>query len=74
MQYGETVLRATDGKIRCQEETSDARLVCLVDGPGEMLVDAASGTLVVRMAGAQQHSVHVYASGDLSCGLASDMK
>lgn len=74
MQYGDIVLRATGGKIRCQEDQASARQVCQVDGPGEMLIDAATGQFVVRMTGSKPHAVHVYASGDISCGLAADMK
>lgn len=74
MQYSDIVVRAVDGKIRCQEEAAQSRQLCRVEGPGEMLVDAPRGQFVVQMSGAEDHILHVYASGDLSCGLAAELE
>jgi len=74
MQYEDIVVRATDGKIRCEEDAANAMQMCLIEGPGEMLIDATTGLFVVRVTGTQPHAVQIYASGDLSCGLASDME
>lgn len=73
-QYENIVLRATDGKIRCVEEKQNTRQKCLIDGPGEILVEADRGLFVVRMSGNERHELHVYASGDLSCGLMDEMQ
>lgn len=74
MQYEDIVIRATDGKIRCEEDAANAMQLCLIDGPGEMLIDAPTGLFVVRVTGAKSHAVQVHASGDLTCGLAVDME
>lgn len=73
-QYENIVLRATDGKIRCVEEKQNARQECLIDGPGEILVEADRGLFVVRVSGNDRHELHVYASGDLSCGLTEELQ
>lgn len=72
MQYGDIILRATGGKIRCVEDAANGRQRCSVEGAGEMLVDAPARQVVVTMPGDGMHEVQVYASGDVSCGLASD--
>jgi len=74
MQYQDIVVRAVDGKISCREDIPNTRQDCLVDGPGEILIEAETGLFVVRMEGPEHHAVHIYATGDLSCGLASQME
>lgn len=74
LQYQDIVLRAVDGKIRCQEDTANARQDCMVDGPGDLLVEADRGLFIVRLNGPEQHTVHIYETGDLSCGLTSEME
>jgi len=71
-QYGNQVVRATDGAIQCVEERSEGRLVCLFDGAGEMLVENDQGLFVVQLTGGDPHALHVYEAGDLSCGLEAD--
>lgn len=68
MEYKDIVVRATDGKIRCEEDAGNARQVCSVDGPGEMLVDSERGTFVVRLPADTASEVQIYQTGDLSCG------
>ena len=73
MQYGEQVLRATGGKIRCAEDSASARLVCSVEGQGEILVEGPDrAPSVVTLTTDEMGEVHVYPGGDLSCGLAKD--
>lgn len=73
MKYGEQVLRATGGKIRCAEDNASARLVCSVEGQGEMLVEGPDrAPSVVTLTTDEMGEVHVYPGGDLSCGLAKD--
>ena len=68
MEYKDIVVRATDGKIRCEEDTGNARQVCSVEGSGEMLVDSERGTFVVRLPADTVSEVQIYQTGDLSCG------
>ena len=73
MQYEDLVVRATGGKIRCEEDSGNARQVCLVEGEGEMLV--VGGDMephVIRLTSNAVGEVHIYATGDVSCGLKSD--
>ena len=73
VQYGDQVLRATGGKIRCAEDNASARLVCSVEGQGEILVEGADrAPSVVTLSTDEMGEVHVYSGGDLSCGLAKD--
>jgi len=73
MQYGDQVLRATGGKIRCAEDSASARLVCSVEGQGEILVEGSDrAPSVVTLTTDEMGEVHVYPGGDLSCGLARD--
>ena len=72
-QYQGVVVRATEGKIRCEEDSANGRLVCAVDGQGELLVDSAKGAYLVNLTSAQPGKLHVYPGGDLSCGLASEL-
>ncbi len=73
MQYGNQVLRATDGKIRCGEDAASARLICSVDGKGEILIEGSDrGPRIITLTTDEMGEVHVYATGDLSCGLKSD--
>ena len=74
MQYQDIVLRAVDGNIHCQEDAPSERQVCLVDGPDEVLIASDRGQFAVRLNGPEQNAVHIYATGDLSCGLAADME
>lgn len=68
MEYKDIVVRATDGKIRCEEDAGNARQVCSVEGPGEMLIDSERGTFVVRLPADSMSEVQIYQTGDLSCG------
>lgn len=68
MEYKDIAVRATDGKIRCEEDTGNARQVCSVEGPGEMLIDSERGTFVVRLPADSMSEVQIYQTGDLSCG------
>lgn len=73
MQYGDQVLRATGGKIRCAEDSASARLVCSVEGKGEVLVEGSDrAPSVVTLTTEEMGELHVYSGGDLSCGLAKD--
>lgn len=73
MQYGDQFLRATGGKIRCAEDSSSARLVCSVEGKGEILVEGSDrAPSVVMLTTDEMGELHVYPGGDLSCGLAKD--
>lgn len=68
MEYKDIVVRATDGKIRCEEDAGNARQVCSVEGSGEMLIDSERGTFVVRLPADTVSEVQIYQTGDLSCG------
>ncbi|WP_298984027.1 hypothetical protein [uncultured Roseibium sp.] len=68
MEYKDIVVRATDGKIRCEEDARNARQLCSVEGPGEMLIDSERGTFVVRLPADTASEVQIYQTGDLSCG------
>jgi len=73
LQHGQMVLRATDGKIRCSEDASSKRQICAVDGPGEMLIEGGNrAPRLVRLTTQEPGEVHVYDTGDLSCGLKSE--
>ena len=73
MQYGDQVLRATGGEIRCAEDSASTRLVCSVEGQGEILVEGSDrAPSVITLTTDEKGEVHVYPGGDLSCGLSKD--
>ena len=72
MEYGDQVVRATGGKIRCEADTAGGRQVCSIEGEGEVLVEGDRGLFTVVISGEEPHELHIYATGDLTCGLASD--
>lgn len=75
MQYKDLVVRATGGKIRCAEDTNNSRQICKVEGRGEMLVEGGDrAPQVIRLTTDAVGAVHIYASGDISCGLQSDFE
>lgn len=74
LQYHDVVLRAVDGKIRCAEDAENARQKCQIDGPGEMLIASDRGQFQVTTTAEKMHEIHVYAGGDLTCGLSSDFE
>lgn len=74
MQYEGIIVRATDGKIRCEEDRPNTRQICSVDGPGEILIQSDKGLFVVQLNGQDAHELRIHASGDLTCGLASDFR
>lgn len=74
MQYEDIVVRATDGKISCEEDAENTRQICLVDGPGEILIESGRGLFVVQMTAQDEHELRIHSSGDLTCGLASDFR
>lgn len=61
------VSRATAGWIRCQDNGTGDRLACLVEGPGELLVDGGNKPSVVRMSDATSYTVHIPPNGDVAC-------
>ena len=73
MQYEEIVVRATSGEIRCADDKSAKRQVCMVDGQGEILVEGAGrSSKIIRLNTDELGEVHMFASGDLSCALKSE--
>ncbi len=73
MQYKDIVVRATDGKIRCNEDAKNTRQVCVVEGRGEILVVGGDAPeQVIRLNNEKMGEVHIYATGDVTCGLQSD--
>ena len=73
MQYQDLVVRATGGKIRCSEDSANARQICDVEGRGELLVEGGGAAAkVIRLNTDAKGQVHLYATGDVACGLASD--
>ena len=73
MQYEDLVVRATGGEIRCEEDKSGKRQVCMVNGQGEILVEGGDRSAkIIRLNTDELGEVHIYASGDLSCALKSE--
>ncbi|MEL6689393.1 MAG: hypothetical protein AAFP28_03660 [Pseudomonadota bacterium] len=72
MEYGDQVVRATGGKIRCEEDAAGGRQVCGIEGEGEVLIEGDRGLFTVSLTGEEPHELHIYSTGDLTCGLASD--
>ena len=67
MQYGDAVVRAAGGRIRCEEDQAKGHQACAMTGPGEMLVEAGQSRLIVRVTSADDHVVHVTQSGEATC-------
>lgn len=73
MQYEDLVVRATGSEIRCEEDAKQKRQVCMVNGEGEILVEGGERSAkIIRLNTDELGEVHIYASGDLSCGLKSE--
>ena len=67
MQFGDVVVRATDGKIRCNPNNAGTRQVCKIEGQGEMLVEGREDRFVVRLDDAAMHEVHISSAGAVTC-------
>lgn len=73
LQYGDIVIRATGGKIRCAEDAANSRQICSVEGKGELLIEGGDRPpSIITLNTDDPGEVHIYDTADLSCGLASD--
>lgn len=72
-EYAGVKVRAAAGKVRCEADDAENRLVCITEGRTELLVDAQGRAWQgLFLTGEETGEVHVYASGDTSCGAKSE--
>ncbi len=68
VEYGDVLIRAASGTVRCEELAEQGRLACYVDMPAELLVDAPDRALQAIVFHTDVPAeAHIYPTGDLSC-------
>ncbi|MEP2715929.1 hypothetical protein [Pseudophaeobacter sp.] len=71
--YPPVFIRAASGTVLCEEEVENIRFLCQVSGKGEIFVEGGdTAARVIEFKTEVPGLAHIYPSGDISCGAASD--
>jgi len=74
VEYGDVLVRAASGTVRCEDVPEQGYLACHVNMPAELLVDAPYRALQAILFGTDTAAeAHIYPSGDLTCASVEEL-